>query len=58
MTIRIPFEQDALKQAYLSQVGGRISFQKGKTPVFSFNSEEDYKRYRQLILGGGDESYQ
>ncbi|MGD6829745.1 hypothetical protein [Bacillus pumilus] len=57
MVIRIPFEQDALKQAYLTQVGGTISFQKGKTPVFSFNNEEDYKKYRQLLLGG-EESYQ
>lgn len=30
MVIRIPFEQDALKQAYLTQVGGTISFQKAK----------------------------
>lgn len=30
MVIRIPFEQDALKQAYLTQVGAQFHFKKAK----------------------------
>ncbi|XAK55543.1 hypothetical protein AAHT66_15435 [Bacillus inaquosorum] len=51
--ITIPYEEEMSKHSILHSVGGRIEyFQKeySQYPMFAFDSEEDYNRYKCLIM--------
>ncbi|MCY7767088.1 hypothetical protein [Bacillus inaquosorum] len=52
-TITIPYEEDMSKHSILHHVGGRIEYlqkEYSQYPMFAFDSEEDYNRYKCLIM--------